>query len=183
MNKRKLNLVCAILALMIFTIVLASYEPVPAPEPMGEFVIAKGEVFYGEIEIEDPNGPEGIILICEPSGLIISEPNILVIWTDPNTGEQARRYTYPFNYTPASAGKKTFTVISTDTEGITVEQEIVFIVKGNAPHIFTGCRKVSEPHVSMNYFFWDMYEAKPPAEWPVLVGRGFYPHEILRRIE
>lgn len=143
MKKRVQNLVCAILFLMLITVVFASsYKPTPAPDPMGDFTLFAGETFYGEFVIEDPNGPAGLTVTSEPGGLTINEPVITVIDEYPD----AKRYIYLFRYIATSTGTKNFTITSTDSLGVTVQQIIRFEVVGNDPQVFTGCYEVTEPN-------------------------------------
>lgn len=115
-----------------------SYHPVPAPVPMGDYIINIGETFDDIFYIGDANGPAGMTIGCEPVGLIISEPNILTFPAYPD----AREYAYPYSFTPTSAGEFTFTIIATDSRGRSVEQTIHFTVLGDALHVFTGCKKM-----------------------------------------
>lgn len=111
---------------------------------MGDFTIERNEVFYGEVEIYDPNGPEGMTIRAEPNDIVFGEPNMTIVAVDPDTNDVSRTYIFPFEYSSSIGGKKTFEIISVDTEGITVTQELIFRVKGNAPHFFTGVRQLKE---------------------------------------
>jgi hypothetical protein len=135
MSKKLVNAVMLVLFVMsISLLVFGAYSP--APTPMGDYTIQKGVVFEDVFYIVDPNGPEGITVICEPAGLIIGTPTIQSIEGD----AEKKLYSFPYTYTATSPGTYLFRIISTDSEGIVVEQQIVIKVKGNAPHVFTGCR-------------------------------------------
>lgn len=125
-----------VLSVLLVNLALGGYIPIPAPIPMGNYSMYAGQTWTGTFDIIDPNGPVGLTISCSPAGLVISEPNIVTVDGYP----EARKYIYPYKYTATLNGTKEFTITSTDTLGVVVEQKIVFNVKGNAPHVFTGCR-------------------------------------------
>jgi hypothetical protein len=135
MSKKLVNAVIMVMLIMSLSL-LAFGVYTPAPTPMGDYTIRKGVVFEDVFYIVDPNGPEGITVICEPDGLVISTPTIQSIEGD----AEKRLYSFPYTFTATSPGTYVFRIIATDTEGIVAEQQIKIVVKGNAPHIFTGCR-------------------------------------------
>ncbi len=126
------------LILVLGTLVFGGYVPVPAPVPMGDFVVYQNHQANGSFTIEDPNGPEGMTITVSPNDLVIGGPVITSIADDP-AGE-AKRYTYPWSYLPLSVGRHEYNITATDSLGVAANQKIVYTVKGNAPHVFTGCR-------------------------------------------
>jgi len=127
----------SVIGIILFSIlaVVAFGDYQPASVPMGNYTVQQGVTFSDTFYIIDPNGPAGLTIGCEPPGLIINEPVISSIEGD----SEAKLYAYPYTFTPTHTGTFTFTIISADTMGTTVEQQIVFNVEGNAPQVFMGC--------------------------------------------
>ena len=122
--------------LLLVEIAIGGYIPIPALTPMGDFTVYQNQTVQGSFTIEDPNGPVGLTITTTPSGLVIEEPNITTIANYP----EAHKYVYSFKYQPVSVGLKTFNIKAVDSLGVEVNQQIIFDVKGNAVHVFTGCR-------------------------------------------
>lgn len=123
-----------VMVLFVAMLACASYRPKPAPVPMATINVYAGSTYSDIFTIADPNGPAGLTITCEPSGLIIEEPNILPVEGYP----EARLYVYDFTYKATSTGTKTFTITSVDSLGVVVTNQIVFNVAGNDPQVFIG---------------------------------------------
>jgi phospholipase/lecithinase/hemolysin len=143
-----------IIIVVLFAALLAcaSYKPKPAPVPMATIQVYAGQTYSDTFTIADPNGPLGLTIQCEPSGLVIEEPNILLVDGYPD----ARLYVYDFTFKAISTGTKTFTITSTDSLGVVVINKLVFNVAGNDPQVFIG---VGDVPVSADMTMGDFLEA------------------------
>lgn len=149
-----------VLSMLLSELVLGGYIPTPAPVPMGDFIVYQGETRKGWFSIDDPNGPEGLTISCSPPGLIISEPNIYPVERFP----EAKKYVYPYTFTPVKTGIHVFEITSVDSAGVTVTNQIKYTVKGNAPHVFTGCREGIYQSSGQTNKAWDKYDT----QWQLL---------------
>lgn len=140
-----------VMVLFVALLACASYKPTPAPVPMLDIDLYAGDTYTNVFKIADPNGPLGLTITVEPSGLVVGEPNILPVEGYP----EARIYVYPFSYKATSTGIKTFMITATDSLGVVVTQQIIFDVKGNDAHVFIGVgdEPVSYIPETMGYFF------------------------------
>ena len=138
--KAKILLIIIIIS-FVALLACASYKPTSASVPMLDIDLYAGDTYSNVFKIADPNGPQGLTITVEPSGLIIGEPNILPIDGYP----EARIYVYPFSFQAVTTGIKTFMITSTDSLGVVVKQQMIFDVKGNDAHVFIGVGEPNEP--------------------------------------
>lgn len=129
-----------ILTLVLIDLAFGGYIPIPMPVPMYDGVVYQYHKYQIEFNITDPNGPEGLTISVTPPDFQFSDPVITIDSDDP-TG-QAKIYHYKTEHTFTATGQKNYAITATDSMGTVANQQMKFDVRGNAPHVFTGCRVI-----------------------------------------